>query len=126
MSEKMAVRVEARPRSTLGEFAVRHGLQMVVRERSARPGFPEGHGARWYANFERAEIRTGNVGLLGAHGNGSTPEAAIADYGRQISEQLLIVGAYTPERREIEVPIIIPAPPPDSEVHAAETTGEET
>ena len=124
-SDKMlAVRVEARPRSTLEEFAVRHGLEMVVRERSAEFGFPEGHHARWYAQFEGADI--GEHGCLrGTFGNGRTPEEAIRNYGPEISEKHLVVDSRKPSRREIDVPIIVPPTTPDSESHAAETTGEE-
>lgn len=114
MSEKMAVRVEGRPRSTLEEFAVKHGLTMVVRERSAVHGFPEGHVARWYAAFDRTEIRSGECFLMSAYGNGRTPEEAIANYGPAISEKLLIVNAGAPDRREIQVPIIDRATPLDS------------
>ena len=104
---KMAVRVEARPRSTLDAFAVEHGLTMVVCERSGEWGFPEGHPRRWFAHFERAEQKGDGV-LIGVSGDGPTPEAAIADYGRRISERRLVIDAMRDTRREIEVPVITP------------------
>lgn len=102
----MKIDTHAHPRMTLEEFADAHGLVMEVRERRADLGFPEGHPSRWYAKFTGAEIAERGM-LASVSGNGSTPEDAITDYGRRISERDLVVGAYTPERREIRVPVIV-------------------
>lgn len=98
--------IQALPRMTLAEFADKHGLHLVVRERSARNGFPVGHRFRWYARFENTETKDGGI-LTSTHGNGATPEAAIRDYGEAISEQKLVIDAMRPTRREIDVPVIV-------------------
>ena len=60
---------------SLEEFADKHGLQMEVHERSL--DFPAA--VRFYAHFTRVEIAKDGF-LVGALGNGATPEEAIANY----------------------------------------------
>jgi hypothetical protein len=77
---------------TLEEFADRHGLTMVVRERRADMG----PAMRFYAD--------GSL-LVGTYGDGPTPEAAIADYALEIrGGRRLVYGAWTHDRREFETP----------------------
>lgn len=67
------------------EFAAKHGLEMVVRERP--------HGTRYYACFAgkySAEMADGNF-LCGCSGNGATPETAIADHLRIIAGKYIKV-----------------------------------
>lgn len=85
-------------RMTLEDFAERHGLRMIVGERSRRSGFPA-----YYASFERIEIKDGSI-LRGVSGDGETPEEAIADYAKKIAGERLVFGAYTDARRVFEAP----------------------
>ena len=71
-----------------------------------RDGFPQEPHMRFYAVFRGADIRTGEHGLLGVHGNGATVNDAILDYAHRISGELLIVDAMLASRREIQVPTI--------------------
>lgn len=88
--------------STLEAFADKHGLTMKVVERPMSVG----SATRFYAFFQGAEVKDGCM-LISVSGNGPTEEAAIADYGPQISERNLIVDAYSETRREIRVPRIV-------------------
>jgi DNA-binding transcriptional regulator LsrR (DeoR family) len=98
----MKITVKERPRMTLEEFADRHGLEMIVTERS--PSRLAGV-ARYYANFSSVEIKDGSI-LSGAIGNGETPAEAIAAYAHEISEELIVVNARTADRREILTPAL--------------------
>lgn len=100
----IAYRLVALDRMTIQAFAEQHGLEMVVTE---RPLWAQREGvSRYYAVFDGAETRAGRCMLAGTHGDGATPEEAIAAYADAISGQLLVVDAYTPERREIPVPVL--------------------
>lgn len=87
-------------------FADANDLIMEIHERVFA-----GLGARWtederyYAHFKDCEIRERGC-LLGALGNGATPEAAMRDYARRISGKLLVVDAWLNSRREITVPLL--------------------
>jgi hypothetical protein len=85
--------------STIEAFADEHGLVMDVHERR----FDLGHARRFYAAFRHAEIKDGCI-LRGAYGDGATEQDAIAAYAREISMKRLVIDAYRPSRREIEVP----------------------
>lgn len=84
-------------RMTIEEFAEKHDLTMSVYERTG-PILP-----RFYAYFRGAEVKEGDI-LIGISGDGDSEEEAIKDYAKQISTRRLVLGAYTPERREIDVP----------------------
>ncbi len=58
---------------------------------------------RWSASFERGEIGERAV-LIGAYGNGPTPEAAIAEYAKQIAGKRIVFAAMTDNRREFVMP----------------------
>ncbi len=98
----MKTTVNKQPRQKLSDFADQHGLEMIVNERpkkySELPSF--------YANFARVEVKDGNF-LRSTHGDGQTPEEAIEDYRRQISEQDLVFDAYRSTRRDIRAPILL-------------------
>lgn len=93
-------RVEGVPATAIESFATRHGLQMVVRERRKPIGAPD----RYYASFENVEVMNPPGFLLSTFGDGATPEEAVAAYAEEISMKRIAIGAYTSERREIEVP----------------------
>jgi len=103
----MKVVTKALKRQTLEAFADEHGLVMETRERSRQHSIGEWcESLRWYAMFAHAELKEGGM-LRGEIGNGDTQQAAIADYGNRISEKLLVIDAYGPNRREIRVPVIV-------------------
>jgi len=99
----MKIKRENIPSMTIEQFADAHNLVMEVNERRR----PEGDPSRYYAHFEHCEVG-GDGFLRGAYGNGATPEDAITEYAAAISLKRLVVGAYTPERREIDVPRLLP------------------
>jgi hypothetical protein len=92
--------------STLEDFANKHGLVMEVRERSGR--YVSNPSTRFYAHFKRCEVKDGCM-LGSISGNGPTEEAAIADYGRRISEQHLVFNAYGSDRVDLVAPRIVVA-----------------
>lgn len=100
----MKVRLHKIPESTLEDFADKHGLTMVVRERGGKNAKT---GTAFFACFERAELATQDgYFLISIYGDGHTPEEAIEAYGRKISEGQLVVDAFRDTRREIRVPRI--------------------
>ena len=72
----------------LEDFADKHGLKMVVRERMQQP-HPN---AKFYACFENVEIKDGII-LRSPHGNGATVEEAIKEYATEISKRHLVYRA---------------------------------
>lgn len=93
----MKVTVE-RATMEFADFADRHGLELVVRERSDPGSY------RWYASFKNVEIKEG-VLLVSAFGDGESIGAAVGQYARKISGQTIVVNAmHTDRRREIRVP----------------------
>lgn len=84
------------PTVTIEEFGEKFGLAMKVEERPV----PEGSPSRYYASFDRLEIREEGL-LRSTHGNGATPEQAIADYARTITLQPLVFDAWGEGRKEI-------------------------
>ena len=102
----MEIEIYEKKRTTLVDFADQHGLIMEIRERT-----PEDLGSRWsedrryYARFKGGEIKDGGV-LQASYGNGSTPEMAMRVYAKEISGGLLVLNAYTSDRREIYVPLL--------------------
>ena len=85
---------------TLEEFAERHNLKMIVKERSHIES-----PTRFYAYFDGAEFKDKSF-LISMYGNGSNEQEAIYNYAREISGKLMVIGAYTDNRKEILVPII--------------------
>lgn len=59
--------------------------------------------ARYYAKFSCVEIMENGM-LVGTYGDGRTPNEAVAAYAKQLSGKRIAVGAYTDNRREINVP----------------------
>ena len=88
---------------SLEEFAEKHGLELVVRER-VMDSFMRKRGIeRYLAEFKNVEVRDGSM-LWGAYGNGNTPEEAIKDYAAKILGKYLVFGAYSNNRREFATP----------------------
>lgn len=59
--------------------------------------------SRFYAVLDRVEIKDDGV-LIGAHGNGATPEEAMRDYYKKIVSKRLVYRAMSDEfRRECVV-----------------------
>lgn len=63
----------------------------------------QGQKGRWCCQIDRAEVML-NGGLLGEHGNGTSPDAAMADYARLIAGKRIAINAMTKDRREYNVP----------------------
>jgi hypothetical protein len=84
----------------LTEFADRHGLTVVIHERDAN----RGRLPRYFAMFDpMAEVMEN--GMLGvAAGDGETPEEAMRKYAKSMAGRRIVIGAYTRNRKEIEVP----------------------
>lgn len=95
----MEIRIERVPKTTIEEFAEKHGLVMEVTERA----LPNSNDSRYFASFENSDIKEGSM-LIGAFGNGATPEEAIANYAKRISLQKLVVDAFGENRKEFSVP----------------------
>lgn len=90
------------PVMTIEDFAEANRLTMEVRERKVPLGSPN----RFYARFASSETKeyAGDGILSGTYGSGATEAEAIADYAKEISLKLLVLDAWKPTRREIEVP----------------------
>jgi hypothetical protein len=99
------VEIERAPKSesvSIQKFAEIRGLVMKVVERHGRDNKDP---MRFYAEFKNCEERRGMF-LVSNHGNGSTPTDAMIDYTEKISGKLIVLNAYSPERREIQAPIL--------------------
>lgn len=98
------MRIEYReiPKTTIDKFAEQHDLLMVVCERCVAYS----HAMRYYAHFDCAEIKEGDV-LRGVCGDGNRPNEAIDDYASLIEMKTLVIDAMKPTRREIQVPRLI-------------------
>jgi hypothetical protein len=93
------VRVEplAAPTS-FAAFCEREQLDVECRERPKRYRLP-----RWYAAAKGVDVRDGPF-LVSLHGNGATPDEAVADYARQLAGQRIVIGASSRDRREVQAP----------------------
>ena len=85
---------------TIEEFAENNNLIMEVHERD-NPKLP-----RCYAHFKHSEIKDG-ICLSGKFGDGETEQEAIRNYAKEISGQMLVIGAFSNDRRNIQVPRLI-------------------
>ena len=93
----MKIELNTIKESSIYEFADKHGLVMQVNERER----PHKGLARFYASFKGVEVKDGQL-LVGAFGDGETPESAIANYANVISGRTLVIGAFTKNRTEIK------------------------
>jgi len=95
------MKIEYYPKKkTIEAFAEDNDLVMEVYDRGPHRLRPQ-----YYACFEGAEIKEGSS-LVGVFGDGVSPEAAIRAYAKEISGKLLVVGAWSTNRREIRVPVL--------------------
>lgn len=83
------------PKMTLTAFARKHDLRIEIHERPV----PVGHYARFYAVLRGVEI-TANGILTSTFGNGADRNEAKRNLARALNLKRLVVGAYTPERKE--------------------------
>lgn len=92
----MKIEVEKRvpEPTTLEEFADVNDLTMKV--------IDYGNG-RVCASFAGAEVKQGSC-LASVYGQAATQEAAIANYAKQISGEILAINAFHLDRREVRVP----------------------
>jgi hypothetical protein len=96
----------AAPPVKFSEFTAKHGLDVEVTERflGQFPGYQSKFDVpRYYAQYKNSDTKEPHV-LVGTYGDGDTPEAAIEDYKRALTGKLLVIGAFTSERREIQCP----------------------
>lgn len=88
-------------RTTLEEFADQHELVMEISERDtvAYPSLP-----RYFACFQHCELKCDGM-LIGAYGNGDTPEEAMKDYAKRISGKALAFFDPDQGRHDLQVPV---------------------
>lgn len=98
----MKMEIEAVPRMTIDQFAKLADLTMTCRESVTRIGTA----SAWTAIFKHTEVMEGGM-LVSDSGRGRTMEEAIQDYARKISQKRIATGAYTKDRREFQVPLLI-------------------
>lgn len=99
---KIETKYHAGGAMSIDAFADTHGLTMEVVERPRRL-WQGNENFRYYASFKYTEVSEPNV-LVSAYGDGKTPEQAIRSYAREIAGRRIVVDAFRPTRREIEVP----------------------
>lgn len=100
MNNVIYERVGGGPRR-FSEFLAAHDINLLVIERSLAL-MAEASAPQWYATT-RFELK-GNGVLIGAAGNGDTPEAAVEDYKHRIRGQILVNDARNGGRIEIQCP----------------------
>lgn len=61
---------------------------------------------RFYVKFKGGEI-IGKGDLISYTGNGNTIDKALKDYCKQISNKTIVFGAYSGNRREINLPKLV-------------------
>ncbi len=88
---------------TLREFAEKYDLELEILERTGWWNPNLGENGRYYCHFKHSDIKEGPC-LVGVSGNGSTKQAAVENYAREISDKRLIIDAGSKERCEIRVP----------------------
>ena len=88
------------PATTFGDFADRHSLTLVVKERPIDREWVHG---RYYAYVEGAEVKEGRL-LRSTYGNGVTPDKAISEYAGRLRGLILVINADGDDRRELQCP----------------------
>lgn len=84
---------QRRLKKALEAFASTHNLRLCITK----------HDWGWMTCFEFSEIKEG-IMLVGQYGRGDSPSASVEDYAKAISGKLLVINAYTQNRKEIRVP----------------------
>jgi hypothetical protein len=95
------VKIKRNVAMTIDEFAEQNDLTMVITEKHL-PVL----GARFFAQFEGAEMMVIEGNMLGSafRGEGVTEREAIDDYARKISCTKLTINAFAKDQRNIPVP----------------------
>jgi len=96
-------------RIDIADFAERHDLTIVVRERNINDMNELNIKDSFYAYFEGAEIKR-DACLSSDFGGGNSEEGAISDYANRISGRLLVFNAYGRDRHEIQAPYLSYSP----------------
>jgi hypothetical protein len=63
-----------------------------------------GQAGRWTCQFSGVEVMESGC-LTSAFGNGSTPQEAMEDFAKNIKGKRIAIGAFTPRRREFNIPL---------------------
>jgi hypothetical protein len=95
----MKIELNTIERMSICKFAERHNLTMLVNERKN----PSKGLARFYATFKDIDLKEDRL-IVGAYGDGESPDSAIANYAKVISNKTLVKGAFTKNRIEINAP----------------------
>lgn len=74
-------------------------IELVINERAEREANYTGY--KYYVSFADSEVKDGNF-LSGTFGDGNTFDEALIDYCKEISEQTLVLNAFS----QIELPKI--------------------
>lgn len=85
----------------LESFADSHGLVMHIGRRNGFP--PE---CSYYASFRDIEVKDGGF-LISTYGDGSTPQQAIRNYAKELSERTLIRDSMGTNRAVIKAPVLV-------------------
>ena len=100
----MSIVITPLERVHLSQFLDQNSLVLDVKE--VKPG-------RWLARVNGAEVMSRGM-LHSTYGEGYIAPVAIKDYVEKIVGQRIVVGAYTPKRRELEVPQTLHFGDPDA------------
>lgn len=93
--------------STLTAFTDKHGLCIEINSRSPKAfGTRWTDDMRWFAGFANCDVNYGSL-LIPVYGQGTTPDAALADYAKRISDKRLVLNAFMEDRREIRIPALV-------------------
>lgn len=95
VAQKMKIEFDKIQEMTIEEFAEKHDLTMVIKERNGYCPF--------CASFKNAEIKEGPI-LMSESGYGDSTDKAIREYAKKISLKNLVIDAYGQYRKEIQVP----------------------
>jgi hypothetical protein len=79
------------------DFANEHKLKFDINF------YAESEPPRFSIGFSRAEVSIGPM-LIATHGSGYSVDEALLDYATKISDQKLVINAFSKERVKIDVP----------------------
>ena len=99
----MSIKTKLIDRIELSDFLIKHGLDVLVEEKI-------GNGNVYFiADFKQNDVekKHGSSFLTSTYKRGFSEHNALMNFANSISNSTLVQGAYTKNRREIEVPIIV-------------------
>jgi hypothetical protein len=83
-------------RISIEDFADKHNLTLELHERTD---------GTFFVHFMHADVKEGDCLLVGKYGDGQNEDFAIQDYCKEISNETLVISAFSKkDRREIRVP----------------------